>query len=292
MRQRTVSCCALCVLLTPLWGCSQASGPMTAGSSVVDAGAARGEPLDENVLKIEPDAPHRVIYVADISLVTRDFSAVERELPRLASQFAGYLSDVSIERQHGTQRTGRWTVRVPVGKFEEFLEAVSALGTAESRQQTAQDVSEEYVDLEARIANAKQLEQRIVQLLESRGGVLKDIIEVERELGRVREEIERMQGRIRYLNDRTALTTVRIAVREQHDYVPPHAPTFPQRLADSWEGSVRQLRTLGETTLVAAVAVVPWSWLAAAPLALIWYRRTHPRTPADSQSTRSPTAEP
>ena len=72
--------------------------------------------------------------------------------------------------------------RIPVDRFEAFLEGVARLGVPESRQQTAQDVTEEFVDLNARIANKKRLEERILKLLQDSEGKIKDIIEVEGEL--------------------------------------------------------------------------------------------------------------
>jgi neutral trehalase len=125
-------------------------------------------------------------------------------------------------------------VRIPVEKYEEFLLGLEKLGIPEHRTQTAQDVTEEFVDLEARIANKRKLEQRILQLVEDRDGKINDVIDVERELARVREEIERMEGRMRYLSNRAALTTVTITVREEKDYVPPQAPSFTSRIGTAW----------------------------------------------------------
>ena len=68
---------------------------------------------------------------------------------------------------------------------------------------SAEDVGEEYVDVQARVANAHRLEQRLIEVLATKTGKLSDILNVERELARVREEIERMEGRMRYLRTRT-----------------------------------------------------------------------------------------
>jgi hypothetical protein len=190
------------------------------------------------------------------------------------AEHGGYLADASASRAQGDRRTGRWVARVPVERYDAFLESLDTLGVPENRQQTAQDVTEEFVDLEARIANKQRLEERIVKLLDERSGRISDVIEVERELGRVREEIERMQGRLRYLANRTALTTVTIQAREQRDYVPPQAPTFAGRVSDVWQRSLAALRTFGESVGLAGVAAAPWLPLA---LALagppLWYVR-------------------
>ena len=110
---------------------------------------------------------------------------------------------IDAKRETGRLRMFNLSVLVT----DPFLQAVSRLGVPESRHQTAQDVTEEFVDLEARISNKKRLEKRIVELLSSSSGKIKDVIEVERELARVRGEIEQSEGRLRYLTDRTEFTT-------------------------------------------------------------------------------------
>jgi len=148
------------------------------------------------------------------------------------------------------------------------------LGIPENHNQTAQDVTEEFVDLEIRVANKKRLENRILELLDKSDETIADVIEVERELARVRGEIERMQGRIRYLTNRTEMTTVFIVAREQHDYVPPEAPTFLARTGQAWGNSLVSLRSLAEGAAVAMVFAFPWLLallvLSAPPL---WYIR-------------------
>lgn len=216
-------------------------------------------------------ASRRIIYHAELRLVTSDFSRTEQEIPRLVEQFEGYLADASLDRTSGAERSGKWIARIPVANFDEFLKAVESLGISENRRQTAQDVTEEYVDLEARIANKRRLEGRILELLDERTGELKHVIEVEQELARVREEIERMEGRLRFLTDRVALTTVTIYAREHRDYIPPQAPTFTARIATIWSDSWSLLRTVGKELAVIFVAVTPWL-LILAPIGVVVYR--------------------
>lgn len=229
----------------------------------------------------------KIIYEAQITLIVDDLSNTETEITKLLKQFGGYVADSSVDRREGEQLTGRWQVRIPVEQFEPFLDAVSKLGVAESRQQTAQDITEEFVDLEARIDNKKKLEERIGELLKDRSGAIKDVIEVERELARVRGEIEQMEGRLRYLNNRTELTTVTIAVREEHDYVPPQAPTFANRITRAWSDSLWALRAFGERFVIAIVYASPW--IAALSLIAVpsaWYvkkRNAATRKHADNQ---------
>lgn len=217
----------------------------------------------------------QIIFTAAIRLVVSDFATLEESLPKLVNQHKGYIADANVDRRQGSYRTGRWVIRVPTQEFGNLLDEIEELGVPENRQQTAQDVTEEYVDLEARIENERRLEGRIVQLLEDRTGKIGDVIEVERELGRVRQELERMQGRLRYLKNRVALTTITVTAREEQDYVPPQAPGLLARISRTWGNSLAALRTLAAGILIALVALTPFLLVA---LPFVWlgfrlYRR-------------------
>jgi hypothetical protein len=88
------------------------------------------------------------------------------------------------------------------------------VGRLEFVNVSAQDVGEEYVDLTARAVNARRLEERLLDILGTRTGKLQDVLSVERELARVREEIERIDGRLRYLKTRASLSTLSVALHE------------------------------------------------------------------------------
>jgi hypothetical protein len=105
----------------------------------------------------------------------------------------------------------------------------------------AEDVSEEYVDVTARAENARRLETRLVDLLARRTGKLEDVLAVERELARVREEIERYEGRLRFLRTRAAFSTLAVTL---HEPVPvlgdrPGANPIAAAVREAWRNAVR-----------------------------------------------------
>jgi hypothetical protein len=213
--------------------------------------------------------PRKIIYEADIHLAVEQFDDVEKQLPDLVDQHGGYVADVSIDRIQGERRVGRWRTRIPVDRYEDFKQAVSGLGVPESFHQTAEDVTEKYIDLETRIANKKRLEDRILKLLENPEGKIKDIIEVERELARVRTEVEQLEGSLKSLGRRAAMATLTITVREHRGYTPPKAPTLGGRIRQAWDDSLLALRTFGENLLVAIVFLAPWLILFVALLIVV-----------------------
>lgn len=211
----------------------------------------------------------KIIYNTNIGLVVEDYDSFENQLPLVVAQRGGFIANSNTDRRYNNNQRGTWIVRIPVVEYTEFLSGISALGFAESRTENAQDVTEEYVDIEARIKNKKQLEVRVLEMLDQRKGPLKDVLEIERELARIREEVERMEGRIRFLKDRTSLATVTITCREEKEYQPAAAPTLASRMSNSWGNSLASLQRVGESFLVGLVGAVPWIGLATLVLGLL-----------------------
>jgi hypothetical protein len=283
MRFIAWSLCGLCFVVgcgaQPASESARRSQETSVGAAAMppgDAGQGSGGEALTGGQTVSADVARKIIYEATLHLVVKDFAAIERELPALVAQFEGYLAEAAVDRTRGSWLSGKWVARIPVAKYGDFVAAVEALGIPERREQTAQDVTEEYVDLEARIANKRKLEERIVGLLDEHSGKIADVIEVERELARVREEIERMQGRLTYLANRTSMTTVTIHIREERDYVPPRAPTFTGRVATVWTTSLETLAETAKVAALVAVAVTPWLLILLAvliPLTLFIRRR-------------------
>jgi hypothetical protein len=225
----------------------------------VQEGAAGGEAaaVDE-AQQVDEAVERKIIYEGRVSLVVEEFESLETAIPDLVKQYDGYLKEANINRTEGRRRSGRWVARIPAAKFGDFVMEVAKLGIAEQQEQTAQDVTMEYLDLEARVGSKKQLEQRILKLLEEREGKLSDVVEAERELARVRSEIESMEGQLRYLKNRTSFSTVTIDAREEQDYIPEAAPDFAGQISKTWQESLRELKFAGKNLVIAFVAIVPW----------------------------------
>ncbi len=200
----------------------------------------------------------KIIHAADVVLVIDEITKTESQLSELVNRFKGYVGNSQILEPKGQPRSARWVVRIPVDSLDSFLREVVELGTPENRSTNTHDVTEEYVDLKTRIDNKKQLEKRILALLEKSTGDIKDVLTVEEQLARVREEIEKMEGRVKQLDDVTSMTTVAISAREERDYVPPQSPSFSTEISRTWGGSIGLMQGFGKSLFLAAVAVGPW----------------------------------
>ena len=233
-------------------GCAAAPPPPNAvpTSAAIEASADGEKAAD-------PKVSRQIIYRATLLLYVQDFGAADRQIQKLIKDTGGYVAQFREDRPSGSIRGGKWTARVPGEKFNAFVDAVCRLGVADHREVQSEDVTEEYVDINARLKNKQALESRLLELVAKRTDAIHDVVALENELARVREEIERIQGRLRYLADRVALTTVEITAYERRDYHPPEA-TLAGRIAHTFCLSLDSLRDCAEAVLLVFVALLPW----------------------------------
>lgn len=210
----------------------------------------------------------QIIYDAELRLVVDDFTGIPEMIELLAIEAGGFVAHAKLDGHSGSPRSGLWKVRLPLDKYSGFLDQARKLGELESLAENSQDVTEQYYDLEARIRNKQKEEARLLKHLDETTGKLEEILAVEREIGRVREELERMEGKLRVLRDLVSLATVTLCVDEIKGYVPPQAPTFGVRVSRAFFGSWRGLVDTGETAVVVGAAVGPWLASVALPIAL------------------------
>ncbi len=207
-----------------------------------------------------------IIYTATVDLVVENLTAGQNKLTQLVKANGGYIAQTDVGGASGAQRTGSWKVRVPVEKYEAFMAGAQRLGELQTINSSSQDVTAEFADVSARIKNKRVEEARLQELLRRATGKLSEVLQVEKELSRVRGEIEQSQGRIRVLSDLSSLTTVTISMREIKDYVPPAPPTFATEIGRQFSGSIGVMKALGRGLVLLGAALLPWL-----PLALLGF---------------------
>lgn len=238
---------------------ADASSKNNLDNKLAAASAAEKAGLDVTLVSAQaaPSA-RKIVYKATLSLVVEDFGATEKSVVEMVTAAGGYVSQFREDRTLGDLRGGQWVLRVPVEQFEKVLDGAARLGVTQRREVQSEDVSEEYVDLSARLKSKQGIEARLLELVQKKTDEVKDILTVETELGRVREEIERVEGRLKYLADRVALTTITIDAREQRDYVPPEVPSLAAKIAQTFQASLDVLWQVTEAAILLVVAIVPF----------------------------------
>jgi len=182
---------------------------------------------------------------------------------KLAHQLGGYVANTAMQTGRGQLRSATLEVKIPTARFDEALGGLAPIGKLESVNVSAEDVGEEFTDATARMANARRLENRLIELIATRTGKLKDVLDVEQELARVREEIERYEGRLRYLQAHVALSTLTISAHEPVPIVGhPGSSVVAEAFKQAWRNFVDLvawcIRSLGVVVPLGAVATLGW----------------------------------
>lgn len=249
------------VVVPYLAGCGAPSdGPRPDAAKVAPAANANGPAPDG------PAAPgeRKIIYTSHIDVLVADMASAQQRLEgfiKSVTEAGGYLARQEISGRNGTYRESTWTVRVPLAKFDQFVTDVASLGKLWRNWRDAQDVTDAYADLDARLRNKQASEARLLSHLE-KTGELKDTLEVERELSRVRGDVEQLQGQLNLLKNKTDLATVTVTLYERETYAPLSDPNFSAQVYRTFNESRQALFVCGKVLLLAVVAIAPWAIVA------------------------------
>jgi len=259
-----VAACAAC-------GGADRGGPMsTGGAAPAEPEAAKPAKTAQtdgvsDVLgaadKVTPAVERKIIRNGELDVESDDPAAAQRQLVTLAESSGGFVV-TSESRQLDEKRiTVSATLRVPAAQFDKTVEAIRAVGSRVLREKvTGQDVTEEYVDLQARINTKKAVEAQYLAIMKQAQSV-EDILAVQEKLGVIRSEIEQIEGRLRFLENQTSLSTIKVSI------TPP--PSVVSATGFGFFDEIR--RALGNTIDVFLGVLVGLVWFASyvIPIAIV-----------------------
>ncbi len=176
-------------------------------------GQAGADPL-QGIGQLNTGATSMMIRTGQAFIEVERLDPAVLKVRQLAVQVGGFIANSSIIGGRDQIRQATFEIKIPAPRYDEAVASLSQIGKVETVSTSAQDVGEEFVDITARVTNARRLEERLISLLANRTGRLDEVLRVERELARVREEIERYEGRLRYLSARVAMSTLSLTIHE------------------------------------------------------------------------------
>jgi hypothetical protein len=155
----------------------------------------------------------KIIKTASLAIEVKDVPGSVEFLKNLAAQKGGYISSTNIQKNYNNRLTGSVILRVPAAEFETTLTGVKAIGTVKSVSTQGQDVTEEYVDLQAQKTS---YQNQLAQYNEIMKKAVKvdDVITVQQQIDRVQKELNRLEGRLKYLDSRIDLSTITVNLQE------------------------------------------------------------------------------
>ena len=151
-----------------------------------------------------PMANRKLVRNATAELEVVSFEDAVQKITGFASEDKGYVATTSSEKQANGKLRGEIVVKVLPDNLDRFLGKLRGLGELKNQALTTEDVTKQYFDTESRLKNARLMEQRLIEILKTKSKDVSDLLEVEKELGRVREEIETMQGELKFMDSQVA----------------------------------------------------------------------------------------
>jgi hypothetical protein len=185
-----------------------------------------------------PVIPQMIIRTGTAVVRVDSLEKAMAQVEQLARRLGGYVANTAVQSGSENVRQASMELKIPAERWGQALSGLQPIGKMESQQTTTEDVGEEYVDVTARMTNARRLEARLVELLATRTGKLDDVLAVERELARVREEIERYEGRLRFLRTRAAVSTLTVQLHEPSPVLEPGRSPIFDAFRQAWRNFV------------------------------------------------------
>ncbi len=157
----------------------------------------------------------KLIRNATVQLEIMSFDDAVQKITAFASEEHGYVGTTSSDKQANGKLRGQIVVKVLPENLDSFLQKLRGLGELKNQTLSTEDVTKAYLDTDARLKNAHVMEQRLIDILKTKTGKVSDLLQVEKELGRVREDIEKMQGELKYWDSQVQFDTVTISLAEK-----------------------------------------------------------------------------
>lgn len=172
------------------------------------------EPMIESTVSIKASntniIPRSIIYTGWMSLETDDIDLTINKIKQVILSSNGYVDNISVDKSEKFEY-GYITVRVPQDQFSNVVQSIENLGELKNKNISNNDITDQLFDLKIRIENAKATEARFLQILDKAVNI-SDILQIEKELNRIRTDIEILDGHINNLNNRIAYSSLTINV--------------------------------------------------------------------------------
>jgi hypothetical protein len=182
-----------------------------------EAGAAGGNKVESTILPaaVTPADSRKLIRNAQLDLEVVSYDAAVQRLTTFATEEHGFVATQSSAKLPNGKLQGTIVIKVAPDNLDRFLQKARGLGELKNQTLGTDDVTKAYLDTDARLRNAKRMEERLLDMLQKKTGKVSDLLEVEKELARVREQIEQMQGTLKYYDALVQYATVTITLAEK-----------------------------------------------------------------------------
>jgi len=295
------------IFVLVLTGCSTKTESSTGGSSDMSnsyspadkpeggESSKDSEQWSESATTIAANASRKVIFTYSYQLETITMNETLAALESAILTSGGYIENASYTGRKSDDQFANATLtcRIPIASVSAFKKTIETNGNVRAKSEVGRDITDEYYDVEARLTVLYSQEERLLYLLGQRGA-LSDLLEIERELNRVRTEIERLTGTLKKYDGLVDYATFKIEVYNvsEYTYTPPEKETFLEQLGRSFLDSLDIALGVLQSLLIALVYILPYAVIAGL-VAFICVRitrarrRKHPAKPPRQKQPKS-----
>ena len=240
-----------------------ADGPREKTGIVTKSGTSPSEPM--------------IARTVSLSIVAKNFEAARTSLDAILARHNGYAAGLNVATPPGATRTLQASLRIPAPQLAAAIAELKALGRVEAETQNGEEVTQQHADLLARLKNSRETEQRLQDVLRTRTGKVKDVLEVEEEIARVRGEIEQMEAEQQTLEHRVSFATIDLKLAEEYqaELTTPAPSVLMQlrnALVDGFRTAFQSLLALVLFFAESGPTLLLWLMILSIPAWMLWRR--------------------
>ena len=228
------------------------SPPMNMKSLITSEGRVKTE---EKIPDVKDQ--RMIIKTGSLSVEVDKYDETETRINDIVKKYNGFIANSKSSQNSSGNKSGTITVKVPADKYDALIADVSKIGKVMNQNIQSNDVTEEYVDLEARLKTQKELEQRLIKLLNEKASRLSDVIEVEEKLASVRQKIESFEGRMKLLKSQSDLSTLTINVYEPSMISTSSGGGFFYELGQAIKKGLSGFTNILAVSITVLIAIIP-----------------------------------
>jgi len=211
----------------------------------------------EQGTEIKDATKRMIIKTGTMGIEVEKYDDAALKVNEIAKKYGGYVSNTTSSQNSSGKKQGTLTLKVPADKYEALVAETCTLGKVMSQNINANDVTEQYVDLEARLKTQKELEQRLIKLLAEKTARLTDVVEVEQKLASVRQVIESIDGKMRYMRNQSEMSTLTLSLYEPAILVTSSGGGFFYELGQSVKKGLRGFTDILAGMITVFIALLP-----------------------------------
>jgi hypothetical protein len=237
----------------------------------------------------QPPTGPMIARTASLNISVKDFNAGRASMDRIVRGHQGYVSSLNISTEKGAPQSLTGKLMIPSAQLDVALADLKALGRVEQEQQGGEEVTSQVMDLDARLKNARETETQLTEILRSRAGKIGDVLEVEKEMARVRGEIEGMEAEQKQLRERIAFASIDLTLAEEYQAqlgggASTAARQIRNALVDGYHAAVDGLLSVCVFLLSIGPSLILWGLILFWPARWAWRRWQKSRTQTEARA--------